>query len=206
MAWTSCSILLIDPDEVAARELAELLITRPDPPKLWVAHSVASAEMILRTEPVEWVFIRIILWDDYQRLRPTLFALPRGVIFLSGRNEKCTAHLSFALDGHMRPPYRPGHLVRIWNRWMDPHFARRPLDVLFVKSRARFEPVRYSDISQVDVEGGGLLVQTRDRDYRVSGSLQAFQERLPVTMTMVRRGCLVNEGFGTGVASIRARL
>lgn len=206
MAWNSSSILLIDPDEVAARELAELLKNRPDPPKLWVAHSVASAEMILRTEPLEWVFIRIILWDDYQWLRPTLLASPRGVVFLSGRNEKCTAHLSLALDGHLRPPYRSGHLVRVWNRWMDPHFVRRPLDILFVKSRARFEPVRYSDIWQVEVEGGGLLVQTRQRDYRVSGSLQAFQERLPVTMTMVRRGCLVNQGFGTGVASIPARL
>jgi hypothetical protein len=205
MAWNSSSILLIDPDEVAARELVELLVNRPDPPKLWVAHSVEGAEMILRTEPVDWLFIRIILWDDYQRLRPTLFGALRGVIFLSGRKEKCTAHLSLALDGHLQPPYRSGHLVRIWNRWMDPHFVRMPLDVLFVKSRARFEPVRYNDISQVEVEGGGLLVQTRDRDYRVSGSLQAFQERLPVAMTMVRRGCLVNEVFGTGVASIRAR-
>jgi DNA-binding LytR/AlgR family response regulator len=198
MAWNNCSILLIDPDEMAARELTELLKNRPDPPKVWVAHSVASAEKILRTEPVEWVFIRIIVWDDYQRLRPTLITSPRGVIFLSGRNEKCTAHLSLALDGHLQPPYRSGHLVRIWNRWMDPSFVRRPLDILFVKSRARFEPVRYSDIWQVEVENGRLLVQTRHADYQVCGSLQAFQDRLPVSMAMVRRGCLVNEGFGIG--------
>jgi DNA-binding LytR/AlgR family response regulator len=195
MAWNSCSILLIEPDETAARELAELLKNRSDPPKLWVAGSVASAEMILRTQPVDWLFIRIILWDDYQRLRPTLVTEPRGVIFLSGRNEKCTAQLPLALDGHLQPPYRPGHLLRIWNRWMDPHFVRRPLDILFVKSRARYEPVRYSDIWQVEVEYGKLRVQTRHADYRVSGSLQAFQDRLPVTMAMVRRGCLVNMGF-----------
>lgn len=78
MAWNNSSILLIDPDEMAARELAELLKNRPDAPKLWVAHSVANAEMILRTQPVDWLFIRIILWDDYQRLRPTLFATLRG--------------------------------------------------------------------------------------------------------------------------------
>jgi DNA-binding LytR/AlgR family response regulator len=205
MAWNNTSILLIDPDEIAARELAELLRNRPGPPKLWVAGSVAGAEMILRTQPVEWVFIRIILWDDYQRLRPTLVAAPLGVIFLSGRNEKCTAHLSSALDAHLQPPYRPGHLVRIWNRWMDPQFVRRPLDILFVKSRARFEPVRYSDIWQVEVENGKLRLQTRHADYRVSGSLQAFQDRLPVTMAMVRRGCLVNEGFGIGGALVHAR-
>jgi DNA-binding LytR/AlgR family response regulator len=205
MAWNNCSILLIDADETSAWELAELLMNRPEPPKICVAASVASAEPILRTQRVEWVFIRIISWDDYQQLRPTLIHAPKGVIFLSGRNEKCTAHLNLALDGHLQPPYRPGHLLRVWNRWKDPGFAARPLDLLFVKSRARFEPVRYGDIWQVEVENGGLRVQTRHADYRVSGSLQAFQERLPVTMTMVRRGCLVNERFGPDGASVRAR-
>ena len=123
MAWNNSQILLIDPDEAAARELTELLRNRTDPPKVWVAGSVASAEMILRSQPIEWLFIRIILWDDYQRLRPTLVAAPRSVVFLSGRNEKCTLHLSLALDGHLQPPYRSGHLVRIWNRWMGAGFA-----------------------------------------------------------------------------------
>ena len=195
MAWNSSHLLLIEPDETAARELAELLQNRPDPPKLWVAGSVAGAEMILRTQPVDWMFIRIIVWDDYQRLRPTLVSPPGKVVFLSGRNEKCTAHLPLALDGHLQPPYRQGHLVRIWNRWMMAGFVSKPLDIVFIKSRARFEPVRYGDIRQVEVEGAGLLVMTRDGDYRVSGSLQAFQDRLPVEMSMVRRGCLVNERF-----------
>jgi DNA-binding LytR/AlgR family response regulator len=195
MAFNSCSILLIDPDEMAARELAELLMNRPEPPKLWVTTSVASAEPILRTQPVDWLFIRIIVWDDYQRLRPTMIRAAKGVVFLSGRNEKCTAHLASAVDGHLQPPYRSGHLVRIWNRWLGAGFMPRPLDVFFVKSRARFEPVRYSDIWQVEVDSGGLRLQTRDAEFRVSGSLQAFQDRLPVTMTMVRRGCLVNECF-----------
>ena len=205
MAWNGSHILLIDPEEVAARELAGLLQHRSEPPKLWVAHSVASAEMILRTQPVDWLFIRIIVWDDYQRLRPTLVAPPLGVVFLSGRNEKCTAHLPLALDGHLQPPYRQGHLVRIWNRWMSAGFAFRPLDIVFIKSRARFEPVRYADIRQVDVEGSGLLVQTRNADFRVVGSLQAFQDRLPVAMSMVKRGCLVNERYGAGGASVSAR-
>ena len=205
MAWNNTSILLIDPDEMAARERSELLMNRPAPPKLWVAGSFAGAEPILRSQPIEWVFIRIIVWDDFQRLRPTLVGVPGNVVFLSGRNEKCTAHLPVALDAHLQPPYRSGHLVRIWKRWMDPWFVRRPLDILFVKSRARFEPVRYSDIWQVEVESGALLVQTKHADFRVSGSLQAFQDRLPVVMTMVRRGCLVNEVSGRGDASVRAR-
>jgi hypothetical protein len=59
--------------------------------------------------------------------------------------------------------------------------------------------VRYCDIRQVEVDGGALRVQTMYADYRVSGSLQSFQERIPLTMTMVRRGCLVNSCFA-GVA------
>jgi DNA-binding LytR/AlgR family response regulator len=205
MSWNHSSILLIDPDEMAARELAELLMNRPEPPKLWVAGNLAQAEPILRTQAVEWLFIRIVVWDDYQRLRPLLVRAPARVVFLSGRNEKCTAHLPLALDAHLQPPYRSGRLVRIWKRWMDPVFVPRPLDIFFIKSKARFEPVRYGDVWQVEVEGGALYVQTRHQDYRVSGSLQAFQDRLPVTMTMVRRGCIVNEGFGSGGASVRAR-
>lgn len=205
MAWNRSHLLLIDPDDAAARELAELFVNRPEPPKLWVARSVASAELILRTQPLEWLFIRIVAWDDYQRLRATLVHAPQRVVFLSGRNEKCTAHLSSALDGHLQPPYRPGNLVRIWNRWMGGGFIPRPLDIFFIKSRARFEPVRYGDIWQVEVEGSGLCVQTRHADYRVSGSLQAFQDRLPVPMSMVRRGCLVNECY-VGGASVPARL
>jgi hypothetical protein len=205
MAWNSSRILIIDPDEIAAHELADLLQNRPEPPRLWVASDVRTAEGILRSQRVEWLFIRIIAWDDYQRLRPTLVGMGARVIFLSGRNEKCTAHLPLAVDGHLQPPYRNGHLVRIWNRWMDPRFVERPLDIFFVKSRARFEPVRYGDLQQVEVEYGKLRLQTRHAEYSVSGSLQAFQERLPVSLTMIRRGCLINEGFGSGGALVPAR-
>jgi DNA-binding LytR/AlgR family response regulator len=205
MAWSSSHVLIIDPDEMAARELADLLRNRPKPPRLWMAPDVRTAEGILRSQRVEWLFIRIIVWDDFQRLRPTLVGAGPRVIFLSGRNEKCTAHLSQAVDAHMQPPYRSGHLVRIWNRWMDARFVERPLDIFFIKSRARFEPVRYGDLQQVEVENGKLRLQTRHAEYSVSGSLLAFQERLPVSLTMIRRGCLVNEGFGCGVALVPAR-
>src|SRR6185437_7582162 len=139
MAWTSSTILLIDPDETAARELADLLENRAHPPKVMMASDVRRAEPMLRTVVFDWMFIRIIVWDDYQRLRPLLPMSPRRVVFLSGRMEKCTAHL-----------------LRIWNKWMEPHFVPRPLDIFFVKSRARFEPVRYGDLRQVDVENGKL--------------------------------------------------
>jgi hypothetical protein len=206
MAWSNSVILIVDPDEAAANELADLLRNRPNPPRVMMAGDVRAAEPIMRCERVEWLFIRIVVWDEFARLRPLLMASPRRVVFLSGRNEKCTAHLSLALDGHLQPPYRQGHLTRVWNRWMGAGFLPRPLDIVFIKSRARFEPVRYGDIWQVEVEGGGLLVQTRHADYRVSGSLQAFQDRLPMVMSMVRRGCLVNACFGSGVSSARARL
>ncbi|HXD76886.1 MAG TPA: hypothetical protein VN616_03710 [Puia sp.] len=195
MAWTSSTILLIDPDETAARELADLLENRAHPPKVMMASDVRRAEPMLRTVVFDWMFIRIIVWDDYQRLRPLLPMSPRRVVFLSGRMEKCTAHLPLAVDSHLRPPFRPGHLLRIWNKWMEPHFVPRPLDIFFVKSRARFEPVRYGDLRQVDVENGKLRLLTRYADFEVNGSLQGFQNRLPISLAMVRRGCLVNEFY-----------
>jgi hypothetical protein len=191
------TILLIDPDETAARELAVLLNARSGPPRLFVAAGVSAAEFILRTEVIDWLFIRIIVWDDYQQLVSSLPSRPRRVVFLSGRNEKCTAHLASAVDGHLQPPYRNGHLIRVWNRLSDPQFVPRPLDIFFVKTRARFEPVRYGDLRQVVLERG-LEVQTRFEDYRISGSLQAFQSRLPIPLILIRRGVLVNEGFVPG--------
>jgi DNA-binding LytR/AlgR family response regulator len=202
MAWNSSTILLIDPDDMAARELADLLQNRPQPPRVLVAPDVQSAEPMLRTETLDWIFIRIILWDDFQRLRALLPSTPRRVVFLSGRNEKCTAHLPLALDSHLQPPYRCGHLVRVWNKWMDAHFVPQPLDIFFIKSRARFEAVRYGDIRQVEVEFGKLRLQTRHAEFQVSGSLQAFQERLPISLALVRRGCLVNEFYWSGHHSV----
>jgi DNA-binding LytR/AlgR family response regulator len=188
-------ILVIDPDETAARELADLLHRREGPPRCLISSRVRDAESILRSEAVDWLFIRISVWDDYQFLTPNLPQLPRRVVFLSGRNEKCTAHLALAVDGHLQPPYRPGQLAKAWNKLSDPHFVARPLDFFFVKSRARFEPVRYCDIRQVSLQNGRLQVETRYGEYQISGSLLAFQDRVPVPLILARRGWLVNEAF-----------
>ncbi|HLI94133.1 MAG TPA: hypothetical protein VKU83_11000 [Puia sp.] len=195
MPWTRSTILIIDHDDTAAAELAGLLKNRPQPPAVFVAPGVGTAEPVLRTESIDWMFIRIIAWDDFQRLRPLLLSAPRRVVFLSGRNEKCTAHLPLVLDSHLQPPYRSSHLVRAWNKWMDPLFIPRPLDIFFIKSRARFEAVRYGDLRQVEVEDGKLRLSTRHADYQVTGSLQAFRDRLPISLALVRRGCLVNEFY-----------
>lgn len=203
MAWNRSTILLIDPDDIAALELANLLKNRPQPPMVYLFSDVGTAEPILRTVAIEWLFIRIIVWDDFQRLRPLLPSTPRRVVFLSGRNEKCTAHLPLVLDSHLRPPFRPAHLVRTWNKWMDALFIPRPLDIFFVKSHARFEAVRYGDLRQVEVECGKLRLVTRHADYQVTGSLQAFQDRLPIALALVRRGCLVNEFYHTDYAILR---
>jgi DNA-binding LytR/AlgR family response regulator len=124
--------------------------------------------------------------------------LPRHVVFLSGRNEKCTGHLASAVDGHLQPPYRAGHLAKIWNRMTDPNFAALPLDIFFIKCKARYQPVRYCDIREVSRESGQLRIETRDAEYLVAGSLQAFQERLPVPLAHTSRGCLVNEAYHSG--------
>ncbi|HEV2354973.1 MAG TPA: hypothetical protein VGR89_12060 [Puia sp.] len=195
MAWSCSTILIVDHDETAALELAGLLKNRPQPPAVFIASDVGIAEPILRTGSIDWMFIRITAWDDFQRVRPFLARAPRQVVFVSGRYEKCTGHLSLLLDSHLQPPYRSGHLVRIWNKWKDPLFIPRPLDLFFIKSRARFEVVRYGDLRQVDVEHGRLRLSTRHADYHVTGSLQSFRDRLPISLALVRRGGLVNEFY-----------
>ena len=192
------TIILIDPDETAAGELATLLHNRQEDLRVLVYGSVREAASMLREEAVEWLFIRITAWDDYQLLAHSLSHLPRRIVFLSGRNEKCTQHLALAVDGHLQPPYRAGHLAKIWNRMTDPYFTAMPLDIVFIKCKARYRPVRYCDIREVSRESGQLRIETRDADYLVAGSLQAFQERLPVPLAHTSRGCLVNEAYPSG--------
>jgi len=192
------TIILIDTDETAAGELAALLYNRQEGLRVLIYGTVRDAASILRDQAVEWLFIRITVWDDYQLLAHTLPHLPRRVIFLSGRNEKCTGHLALAVDGHLQPPYRAGHLAKIWNRMTDPYFTPRPLDIVFIKCKARYQPVRYCDIREVIRESGQLRIETRDTEYLVAGSLQAFQERLPVPLAHTSRGCLVNEAYQSG--------
>ena len=192
------NILLIDSDETAAAELAAFLQSRQDSLRVLIYGTVRDAACILRGGAVEWLFIRITVWDDYQLLAYTLPILPRRVVFLSGRNEKCTGHLASTLDGHLQPPYRAGHLAKIWNRMTEPYFIPLPLDIFFIKCKARYQPVRYCDIREVSRESGQLRIETRDAEYLVAGSLQAFQERLPVPLAHTSRGCLVNEVYERG--------
>jgi DNA-binding LytR/AlgR family response regulator len=188
-------ILLIDADEIAAAELAALLQSRQEGLRVLIYGSVRDAACILRGGTVEWLFIRITVWDDYQLTAHTLPILPRRVVFLSGRNEKCTGHLATTVDGHLQPPYRAGHVAKIWSRMTDPYFTPLPLDIFFIKCRARYQPVRYCDIREVSRESGQLRIETRDAEYLVAGSLQAFQARLPVRLAHTSRGCLVNEAY-----------
>jgi hypothetical protein len=192
------TIILIDGDEMAAGELVALLRNRPESLRVLIYGTVREAANVLREGGIEWLFIRIAVWDDYQLLAHTLPNLPGRVVFLSGRNEKCTGHLASAVDGHLQPPYHAGHLAKIWNRMTDLHFTPMPLDIFFIKCKARYQPVRYCDIREVCRESGQLRIDTRDAEYLVAGSLQAFQGRLPVPLAHTSRGCLVNEAYERG--------
>ena len=192
------TILLIDPDAAAARELGALLLEQPGPPRLLVSLSVEAARGALATDPIDWLFIRISEWDDYQlwvRGGTRGEQKPRRVVFLSGRAEKCTDHLSTVLDAHLQPPYRASHLRKVWNRLSGPAAPIRSLDFFFLKTHARYVPVRYPDLYRVRRCRTHLEVQTRHGDYPTTGSLSGFQARLPIPLAHVRRGWLVNEAY-----------
>src|ERR1700722_2535044 len=192
------TILLVDNDAAASRELGALLLDRlpgqkAGPPRLYLAAGVAAAAETIRDERLDWLFIRITEWDAYQHIAFASPLPPPRVVFLSGRAEKCTEHLPLVVDAHLQPPYNAGRLAKIWNRLTGPGFDPRPLDFFFLKNHALYETIRYRDLQQVRKVWGELRVQTRDMEYRMSGSLNAFQERLPIPLARVRRGWLVNE-------------
>jgi hypothetical protein len=189
-------IHIIDADPIAARQLADWLLSRPGPPRVFTAIHVSVAEDTLRREPIDWLFIRITAWADYQRLQPSLPGRPRRIVFLSGRNEYCTQHLPYVLDAHLQPPYWSGQLLaRVWNRLSDPGFLHQPLDIFFLRIKGRFIPIRYSDLRQVRKHQGKLLIETRHGGYLVNSTFSAFQARLPLPLSWLRRGWWVNETY-----------
>ena len=189
------NILLIDSDAAAGRELSSLLLDRPGPPHIFISLGVMPARHLLASETIDWLFIRISEWDNYQLVAASMkFPAPR-VIFLSGRSEKCTDHLGFILDAHLQAPYRPSHLIKCWNKLSALDFTPRPLDFFFLKTKARYIPIRYRDLKQVRRVYHELHIQTRQAEYRIAAGLAAFQARLPIPLVRVRRGLLVNEAY-----------
>jgi DNA-binding LytR/AlgR family response regulator len=159
------------------------------------ATSVLAAEHVLHCQQLDGLFIRISVWDNYQRLVPTLARRPSRVVFLSQRRENCTEHLAGMLDAHLKPPYSAARLARIWDRLSSPTFQPRPLDFFFLKTECRYSIIRYGDLRQVRWRNGRLQIYTRLGDYEVAGSLLAFQARLPTALTRASRNWLVNETY-----------
>jgi hypothetical protein len=199
------TILLIDPDETAAGELAELLRGRSGQSRIFMAPDVPVVEDILRNETVDWLFIRISAWDSYQSLAGRLDRRPSRIVFLSGRNERNTGHLATMVDAHLQPPYRAGRVAKIWDRLSDVHFVARPLDIFFVRSEGRWAPVRYCDLREVRRQNRQLQIDTRDAEYRITESLLAFQSRLRLPLTPSGCGGLVNEAFYTSRSNQKVR-
>lgn len=187
--------LIIDPDTRESNHLAELLLDRSEQPEVMTATSVQVAEHALQTEDIHWLFIRISLWDGYQKLAPTLCHPPMRVVFLSPASENCTNNLPDLLDAFLKPPYSAAKLFRIFSRLSHPFFEPRPLDFFFLKSQCHYSIIRYTDLRQVRWRRGKLQIFTRTEDFEVIGSLTDFQARLPVPLTRASRNWLVNEAY-----------
>lgn len=189
--------LIIDLDIQASNNLAELLLDRPECPEVMTATSVAVAEGALHRERIDWLFIRICVWDDYQKLVPTLAECPSRVVFLSPARENCTGNLPELVDAYLKPPYSAAKITRIWNRLADPAFQAQPLDFFFLKSQCHYSIIRYCDLRQVRRRRTKIQIFTRNGDFEVIGSLADFQARLPRPLTRVGRDWLVNECYSS---------
>jgi hypothetical protein len=188
-------VLVIEPDSASASELAEWLAERSEAPEVMWSTSVLTAGKALRTERFDWLFIRIRCWDAVQQLALSPRRRPHRVVFLSGRREKGLALLDQALDAHLRAPYLPGPLTAIWERLWSPGYQPQPLDFFFLRVQGQLMPMRYGDLRQVIREGQLLRIKTRFGDYRFTSNLRRFQARLPIPLTPVRRGWLVNQAY-----------
>jgi DNA-binding LytR/AlgR family response regulator len=180
---------IIDHNRDAAQSLRDLLQTEGYGQVLGTSATVAD----WAGQPVDCLFIRITAWDDYLWWRAVQHRQGAGaIIFLSGRYERCTRHLPELIDFHLKPPYRASRLAGVLRRTQDPDFHRRSLDLFFLKADYRFQPIYFSKLLYVQGHSGGTLdVRTSDREYTVSGTLGAFERRLPIRWQRVNRSLLV---------------
>jgi hypothetical protein len=189
------TVLVIDPDVHTSNGLAALLLDRRERPDVMTATSVQVAEHALQTEYIAWLFIRISLWDDFQRTAAGLPQPPDRIVFLSPAHENYTGDLPELLDAHLKPPYSAAKIARIWDRLTHPSFRPRPLDFFFLKTDGHYHIIRYQDLRQVRRHRGKIQIFTRIGDFEVIGSLVDFQARLPVPLTRVGRNWLVNHSY-----------
>ena len=79
----------------------------------------------------------------------------------------------------------------MWRR-TDPRFQRRPLNFFFLKVDYRYQVIPFPQLLYVRGNGGGtILVRTAQAEYTVSGTLAAFERRLPIHWQRVNRSLLV---------------
>jgi DNA-binding LytR/AlgR family response regulator len=180
---------IIDHSREAAASLRQLLETQGYGQVLGISAAVADWPGVA----VDCLFIRISAWDDYLWWRHAEHRhAAETIVFLSGRFEKCTQHLVEDIDFYLRPPYRASRLAGIMRRRTDPDFHRRPLDFFFLKADYRFEVIYFTQLLYVRGNGGGTIqVRTSNHEYTLSGTLAAFERRLPVPWQRVNRSLLV---------------
>lgn len=188
------TVLIIDNDREAAAELTRLLDGEGLARVVATASSVAAAMggLYLRGEPsIDCLFIRIQEWDEFLRHRAAFPDGPLTIVFLSGREEKCTRHLAGEVDFHLQPPFKTSRLTAIFKRVLSPDFHPRPLDFFFLKVLCRYHAIRFDDILEVRAKAGLLTIRLTNEEFIVSGSLNQFQQRLRVPSERVHRGILL---------------
>jgi DNA-binding LytR/AlgR family response regulator len=183
--------LVIDEDAEAGEELRAGLVKARQVACLGVSVSVPAAIETFPVGGVDCLFIRITLWDDYQKIVGFLQNPPRLVVFLSGRTEKCTEFLPREVDFHLQPPYSRATLAACLDRMLSPFFKPRALQFFFLRVNCRFHAVPYGSLQSVVSKGNYLTVRTDRDEYQIVGSLANFQRRLPIGFARVGRGIMV---------------
>jgi DNA-binding LytR/AlgR family response regulator len=198
----SRNCLLINEDEPALHELADLLNQQGQVSKTFTANGVIAARKILIEQKIDLLFIRVKAWDEYRKIipspnasgngvtRPQLHA-PPIVIFLSGPKERSTLRLDKEVDFHLSAPYRASVINRLFARLGDPSFIPRALDFFFLKADRQYYAIAFSALRAVSSKGRMLTVQTDKAAYQIAGTLSGLQDRLPPLFCRVGPSLLV---------------
>jgi two-component system, LytTR family, response regulator LytT len=187
----SRNCLLINEDESALHELADLLSHQRQVSGTFTADSVSSARKILAEQKIDLLFLRVKAWDEYRKILPLLSVPPPIVIFLSGPKERSTLRLEKEVDFHLSSPYRASAINSLFARLNDPSFVPRALDFFFLKADRQYYAVAFSTLRAVSSKGRMLTVQTDHAAYQIAGTLSGLQDRLPPLFCRVGPSLLV---------------
>jgi two-component system LytT family response regulator len=205
----SVRVLIVDDEPPARRELRRLLAAHPNVEVVQEAGSSAQAEVMLRGDPPDVVFLDIQLREDSGLDIVPAVPEKTAIVFVTAFDQYAVRAFELNALDYLLKPVEPERLALALQRVGardGSHRAQvsaqpaRPLDSrdwLFVRSGDRAEFVGVAGITHITAHGDYSLVRTRDGAERLLHvSLNEWERRLPANdFLRIHRSAIVNLQF-----------